>query len=186
MDKNNQHHAAAKFFHWSIVILVIFEWVSGWLMPSVYGSMKPSVLVNMHISFGLLILLFIIALFCMRFVRPVDRPENESSILQKFLASATHYLLYGLIVIIPLSGWYLTSSRGKAVTFFDIIDLPALSEKGASLGWFIGGTHKFLAWGLGAVVVAHLSAALYHHLILKDSVLRRMVPGWFSKNSFKL
>jgi cytochrome b561 len=71
-------------------------------------------------------------------------------------------------------GWINASSRGWHVTLFGAIPLPALSPTGSPLGHEMGDLHQVLAWGLLGLIGLHLAGALYHHLILRDGVLRRM------------
>jgi cytochrome b561 len=76
----------------------------------------------------------------------------------------------------PLSGWVMSSARGFPVSWFGFIQLPDLVPKSKPLYEAMLETHQALAWMLGAVVFLHVAAALKHHFMLKDNVLRRMLP----------
>jgi cytochrome b561 len=76
----------------------------------------------------------------------------------------------------PISGWIMTSARGFPASWFNLFQLPDLVAKNRPLYEAMVETHEALAWILGAVAILHAAAALRHHYILKDNVLRRMLP----------
>jgi cytochrome b561 len=87
-----------------------------------------------------------------------------------------HALFYLLMVAIPLCGWCLNSVTGKPLQWFKLFNLPALAEKNTELRHLAHGVHEYLFWFLLLVLVAHVGAALKHHVFEKDNVLRRMLP----------
>lgn len=95
--------------------------------------------------------------------------------LLNWIARTTHWLLYLLLIAFPLMGWANASSRGWPVSLFGVVPLPALSSKGSQLGHTLGDMHQLFAWVLIAMVALHVAAALYHHFIIKDDTLRRML-----------
>jgi cytochrome b561 len=96
--------------------------------------------------------------------------------LQRLAAEATHWVLYGLMLAIPLSGWLMSSAQGFQVVWFGVLPLPNLVARNEALGAVLRTTHMTLNYALLATVVAHAGAALKHHFIDKDTVLRRMIP----------
>jgi cytochrome b561 len=94
-----------------------------------------------------------------------------------------HRLLYALLLVIPLFGWLNASYRGFTVRLFGLVKLPALiasrttaSPDSFSWGW-TGEVHMVLAYVLLGVIALHVMAALYHHFILRNRTLARMLPG---------
>ncbi len=81
-----------------------------------------------------------------------------------------------LLFAIPLTGWTMSSARGFPVSWFGFFQLPDLVPKDKALYEALVSTHETLAWTLAAVVALHVGAALKHHFMLKDDVLRRMLP----------
>lgn len=92
------------------------------------------------------------------------------------LAMAMHVALYILMVAMPVMGWMLLSSEGKVVPFFGLV-LPPLVAPNAVLAGRIEGLHTTVGavgyWLIGL----HAAAALFHHYVLRDTTLRRMLPG---------
>jgi cytochrome b561 len=76
----------------------------------------------------------------------------------------------------PLTGWMMSSARGFPVSWFGFIQLPDFVPKNKSLYDTMLETHETLSWALYAIVFLHVVAALKHHYILKDNVLKRMLP----------
>jgi cytochrome b561 len=73
-----------------------------------------------------------------------------------------------------LLGWANASSRGWTVSLFGVIPLPALAATGSTLGHAMGDVHQVVAWALLGLVGLHIAAAVFHHFVLRDGVLRRM------------
>jgi cytochrome b561 len=92
-------------------------------------------------------------------------------------AKAGHHLLYLLMVIVPLSGWLMSSAKGFQTVWFGVLPLPDLLSKDAALGDALLWVHRLLNWRFMAVVAGHIAAALKHHFIDRDGTLARMWPG---------
>lgn len=176
MIKSSEYHPFTKFLHWGIVVLVGIQFLTSTLFPEGRRSLTPDVLMSAHMSFGLLILPFVVTMLFMRFYRPVAKLEAETSGLLGAAATAMQYALYLLMVIIPITGWIAESSRGAVVSFFGLVNLPAIVAQGSTLGHTIGRNHSLLAWTVGVLACGHIAAALYHYFVLKDEVLNRMRP----------
>jgi cytochrome b561 len=92
------------------------------------------------------------------------------------LADFTHIALYVLLFALPLTGWMMSSARGFPVSWFGLVQLPDFVPKGRALYDAMLQTHHALGFALYAIVFLHAAAALKHHFVLKDDVLRRMLP----------
>jgi len=173
--KHTSYYPFAKFLHWAIVILVAIQFVSGWLMPSMRHGVNANYFTTIHLYWGLLLVPLAGLLFFMRFYKPVARPEMETvSNLIKVVTIGTHYLFYLLLLLIPLSGWMAVSLREAQISFFNLFSMPLATINNPSFLYTFGKMHSELATFLGLVALGHIAAALYHHFVLKDSVLERM------------
>ena len=81
----------------------------------------------------------------------------------------------------PISGWLMSSAANYPVTLFGWFQFPALIGENHDLHETLEEVHEVLFYALLVGTVVHVAAALYHHFMLKDGVLRRMLP--FSKPS---
>jgi cytochrome b561 len=93
-----------------------------------------------------------------------------------WLASrATHLLIYLCLVAMPLLGWAQSSARARHFKLFDV-PIPSLVHHDADLAERLGTWHAQLGWVLLGLIGLHALAALYHHYVLRDHVLRAMLP----------
>jgi cytochrome b561 len=167
--------AMAQFFHWVMVLAILGNGLFGLLMDLAHSPMQKINWLALHKSIGLTVL----ALFLLRLAwRMADRrpPEEPAPRWQQLTAHVVHGLLYVLIAAMPLSGWWFNSVSGKPLQWFKLFNLPALAEKNDDIRHFAHGVHEYLFWFLLLVLVAHVGAALKHHVFDKDNVLRRMLP----------
>ncbi len=105
--------------------------------------------------------------------RPPALPESMSA-LMKLAAHAGHLALYALMVVIPLSGWLMSSAKGVQTVWFGVLPIPDLLGRDKALGDLLKEVHEALNWLLMVTLVGHVGAALWHHFVLKDDTLRRM------------
>jgi cytochrome b561 len=167
--------AMAQFFHWVMALAILGNGLFGLLMDLAHSPMQKINWLALHKSIGLTVL----ALFLLRLAwRMADRrpPEEPAPRWQQLTAHVVHGLLYVLIAAMPLSGWWFNSVSGKPLQWFKLFNLPALAEKNDEIRHFAHGVHEYLFWFLLLVLVAHVGAALKHHVFDKDNVLRRMLP----------
>lgn len=166
----------AKAFHWVIVALLVVQVPLGWLMPDIHRGMQPGTAMSIHISIGVTILLLIIARFLWRLTHPVA-PESGLPAWQRVSSELVHWLLYLVVLITTLSGWFFESARGWTIRLWGVVPLPPLVAENSPLGHGVGGFHGTLVWVLLGLVGVHVAAALVHLLIYRDRVMARMLPG---------
>jgi cytochrome b561 len=97
--------------------------------------------------------------------------------LVRVAAHAGHHILYLLMLAVPLSGWLMSSAKGFQTVLFGVLPIPDLLTKDPALAGILQPLHFALNMLLLVVVIGHVAAALKHHLIDKDDVLTRMLPG---------
>ncbi len=98
--------------------------------------------------------------------------------LQHIAAKAVHGLLYLWLLAMPLSGWIMSNAAGYPVKVFGLFTMPTLLGPDKTIGGYAHEAHHLLAT-VGLVLIAlHTVAALFHHYVLKNDTLRRMMPGY--------
>ena len=173
----SEYGPLAKSFHWLIVALLAVQFTLGWTMPHIGPKTQPETLINLHFSVGVVVLLVVIARLAWRLTHPVPLPVDGAPLWQHRLAQATHVLLYALLLVIPVLGWMSASGRGFAVSLFGLVELPSLLPKGHRWTSPLGDIHSLLStYALLGLVGLHVLAALYHHVVLRDRTLTRMLP----------
>lgn len=181
LSSEREYDALAKLLHWAIVVLLVVQYAVGWIMPHISANTPNETWVSWHLSIGLAILCVMILRLGWRLFRPVPLMPAEEAWLNR-VAHATHGLLYLLVLINPILGWAAASYRGWSVFLFGFIPLPALAAKGTRWAHTAGDVHIALIYVLLGVTALHLAGALYHHFVIRDRVLLRMLPGGAKKD----
>jgi cytochrome b561 len=172
--------SVAKFLHWSIVLLLIPQYfLAEAAHEAADQSIEQASLYGWHKSLGMLVLMLAVARIVWKMLnRPHPGPLGQV-VWQRKTAAAGHGLLYLLILLQPFTGWLMSSAGGYPVSMFGIT-FPALGGKNDALHERLEDVHETVFYLLLVVAVVHIAAALYHHFVLKDGVLRRMLP--FARN----
>jgi cytochrome b561 len=170
------HSAPTRFFHWLTALLMALQFTVAVWMPEVDDMDRPVGLVDWHISLGVLILIVVVLRLVWRALSPSPAAETGGPIYLQWLAALAHVALYAMMVALPVLGWANASARGWPVTLFGAIQLPALVSKGSELGMSLGDIHGAMAWGLLGLTVLHVLAVAFHHFVLRENLLQRMLP----------
>ncbi|MGE4062129.1 MAG: cytochrome b [Rhodospirillaceae bacterium] len=166
----------AKLFHWLTALAVVTAIVLGFAMVSAQPGPRQNQLYDLHRSFGALILALTGARLLWRLFSPPPRLVPGMPKWQKTAATAMHRLLYVILIAMPLLGWAGTSAFPATITVFGLFELPPLVAPNRELSTILLGIHWRLAWLLCVLIAGHIAAALYHHFVVRDETLRRMLP----------
>lgn len=171
-----QYRPPAKFFHWLTALCIVTVVTLGIAMVSAQPGDTQNALYFFHKSFGILILLLTGFRLLWRLYSPPPPLPPEVPAWQARIAEWTHRGLYVFLLALPMGGWLGTSAFGAPIDFFGLFQLPPLIDKNQELAGKILTAHKFAAFTLVAVLSVHIGAALHHHFIRRDTVLKRMLP----------
>lgn len=173
--KNSENHFGiiAITLHWVMAILLIGLLALGLYMVGVPISLEKLKLYGWHKEYGILALLLVIIRIIWRFTNIT--PRLSLPLLEKLAARAVHWAFYGFMIAMPITGWLITSAAGLPVSVFGWFVLPNLVGPNDQLMKLCEEIHKWLGYGLIATIILHASAALKHHFINKDDILRRML-----------
>lgn len=197
-----RYSAVAIVLHWAIAAAILFNIPLGFWMhvTAEDGSFSAAVFeaFQLHKSVGLTVLALSLVRLGWRLThKPPPLPEHMPR-WERFIAKATHWAFYALMIGLPLSGWLYVSSgwsheQGRAfnvpTVFFGLFPVPHLfgiaegsPELRSDLADATFTAHYVLAYAAIALAVAHVGAALKHHFIDGDEVLAHMVPGVRGRN----
>lgn len=175
----NSYDAVSRLLHWAIVPLLVVQYAIGWLMPEVSRDSLPGLQMNVHMSFGTVILALMAARLLWRMTHPVI-PDASIPRWQQLSSEWLHWALYVLVIAATLTGWSYASMRGWTITVFSLFQLPPLVSAGSATGRFLGEMHEGLIVMLLVVAGLHVTAALVHLVIYRDQVMQRM---WFGSET---
>jgi len=162
--------------HWAVALGIVLQFVWAWRIDQVESIRQQFALVNQHKSIGMAVLLLVVLRLAWRaFNRPPANPE-AMAVWERRAAALSHGLLYALILAIPLTGWAYSSAAGYGAEFFGLLDIPDFVPQSEALESVLARVHYGLGIALLVLVSVHVLAALRHHFVLKDDVLKRMLP----------
>jgi cytochrome b561 len=174
LERGDRYSRGAIAFHWVIAALVLFNLWLGLFHDSLPKEWK---VMPVHKSVGITVLVLTLGRIAWRLAhRPPTLPAAMAG-WEKSAAKAVHWILYALLLILPLTGWIFSSNpdRLRPFTWFWLFDVPLLPV-GAGFAVAAKEAHELLGYAMTALVVIHIAAALRHHFLLRDNVLRRMLP----------
>ncbi|MDE2460378.1 MAG: cytochrome b [Gammaproteobacteria bacterium] len=176
MNTRERYGLIAQLFHWIIVVLVILQFVLGFTAHGLPISLERLILLARHKSIGITIFVLVVLRLAWRlYSQPPPLPPSSHP-LSNTAARLSHALMYALLLAMPPVGWLLSSASHLTVAWFGLFSLPNLVGPDKRLANAMLLTHESMAWLLLATVSVHVLAALWHHFLLKDAVLLRMLP----------
>lgn len=171
------YRPVAKCLHWLIAVLVLAQFVVAFLMPGIGRNTVPGTLINLHFSLGVLILVMMAIRFVYRQRYPVSLDVPGLHAWERWTAYATHLAFYFILLVGPFLGWASASAHKLPVSVFGIVPLPDIAAPKAGWALTAGDIHAYMMWVLLALIALHVVAALHHHFLRHDTVLRRMLPA---------
>jgi cytochrome b561 len=166
----------SQTLHWIIVALVITQVILASIAHELPLGMEKLAVLARHKSVGITILGLAVIRLLWRWMNPTPALPDTLKPYERMLAKVTHAGLYVLLFAMPITGWIMSSARNFPVSWFGLVQLPDFVAPNRPLYDAMHQTHGVLAWILGLTALLHAAAALKHHFVLKDDVLRRMLP----------
>lgn len=166
------YNLPSKLIHWLSALVIIGLLVVGMVMEEMPRGPEKWQLLDLHKSFGLIALVLMLIRIPLRMNNPVAALPGTSR-ADVIKAKAVQGLLYLCLLIMPLSGIFLSQTGGHTVALFGA-ELPLLFAENHDLHEAGEALHGITAWALMILLLAHIGAALFHHFKLKDDTLKRM------------
>ena len=176
MNPSARYTRTAIALHWLLALAIVGSFSFGLYMSDLPFSPQRVRLYNYHKWAGISIL----TLSALRLLwRLAHKPLNDvpMPVWQARAAHATHGLFYVLFFAVPLVGWAYSSAAGFPIVVFGVLPLPDFVPVDKALADAIKPFHKYLAFALAALVLAHVGAALKHQFLDRDGLLARMWPA---------
>lgn len=167
---------AIILLHWGSLALILAAVTVVLLREAFDDRGVRLALLDLHRDAGLLVLAATALRLAAR-LRHARLPAGDDPWPLRLAAAGVHLALYLLLGAQPLLGWALSDARGQHHALFGVLPLPVLSGADADLADTLADWHEGVAWGLAALVALHAAAALWHHYVRGDTVLRAMLPA---------
>lgn len=165
----------ARLLHWSMALAIFAMLFIGAGM--IISLQHREQLIDLHRPLGIAILLLaIVRLFNRLRNAPPPLPADLPRV-QVWAATASHWILYGLMLAMPLIGWAMLSAGAYPIPMFAGLHLPAILPHDPVVYGFLRPLHRVLAYLLFLTILGHLGAALYHAWVRRDGVFEQMAEG---------
>lgn len=176
MLKNSQHQYGwvSITLHWFMALAFIaMYFVGDWMVELDYYDSWYHRAPHLHKSVGIVL----VALMVIRFVWNKSQPKPEEQGSNRWMnrfAWLGHQGFYLFVLLLFISGYLISTAKGKGIDVFDWFQVPALLAESKDRGDLAGDIHELLANLFILMALGHALAALYHHFIVKDYTLKRM------------
>ncbi len=171
-----EYSAITRILHWIIALLIIgLIWLGWWMVDLSYYDRWYNRSLELHKSLGMAALA--VAAVKIAWVAYEGRPDFSSSIKpwERVAATSVYHLFYLLMLLIPATGYMISTSAGDGISVFGLFEVPAFFPISGGVRDLAIELHFWLSYGTGALMVGHASFALKHQFVDRDGTLRRML-----------
>jgi cytochrome b561 len=180
-----RYTGVAITLHWLIALAILCTFLLGQYMTDLQLSPTKLKLYSYHKWIGVTIFLLVMTRLAWRLSHRPPPPPPSMPAWQHGAATIVHIILYALTLSIPISGWLMSSASGFQVVYLGQIPIPDLLAKNKVMADQLKELHESLNWLMLVVVALHVAAALKHHIVDRDDVLRRMLPFLKQRSALK-
>lgn len=173
---NTEYGRVAVALHWIIAACLLVSVILGLIIGNVEESESTEQVLAIHKSFGITIFVLMLVRLAWRLTHRAPPLPASMPAYQRIGAALTHGLLYFTLLAMPVVGYIAVAARGRETRFFGLFDLPQMTPLSRMLSQNATTVHVYGQYLVYALLIAHIGAALYHHIVLKDDVLTRMLP----------
>lgn len=176
-NTENSYGLITIVFHWLMAISLFSLFGLGlYMVELTYYDAWYKGSLDLHKNIGMTLFAVLILRILWRVLNVT--PKNADQSASEIEVNAAHYAhlaLYGLMAILMISGYLISTADGRSIDVFGLISIPALPISFANQEDIVGNIHEILAWTLILLSVGHTLAALKHHFINKNNTLVRML-----------
>jgi cytochrome b561 len=172
--QRSQFTVFSRILHWTMAAMVLAMLGIGVCMVTSLGNYHK--LVSIHRPLGIAILLLVVVRIVNRLWNPPPPLPSTMPRMERLAALASEYTLYGLMIALPLVGWGMLSAAQYPIVLFGAFQLPEILPHSATLFAGLRKAHTILAYFLILAFLAHFAAILFHTVIVRDGIWKRMVP----------
>lgn len=174
-DDKTDYDNVAITLHWLVALLVVVQFALAetwdWFSRDTRESMQ-----TLHVSFGILLAAVVVARLVWRWIPGHQRSSMEVGWM-RVASKSVHYLLYVLLVVQIGLGFAWRWAQTHPLSFFGLFAIPnPFGAIDKATRHTISDLHDYVGWAIVIIAFGHALAALYHHYVLKDRVLGRMLP----------
>ena len=176
-ERPSRYRPAARLFHWGTAILVLLMIPAGAIMirEGISRDLQNTLFI-FHKNVGVLVMFLLIPRIVYRIFNPPPPLPSQMPRAQKRIAAVSHFMLYALLLLMPVAGYVRVKAGGFPIEMLDAVGLPSIVPRSEALAEVAKSIHYAGSLALTAFVFLHVGAALYHGIVRRDGVFSRMWP----------
>jgi cytochrome b561 len=172
--ERRQFTAFSRLLHWTMAAMILSMFCIGVTMVASLANYHW--LISIHRPLGIAILVLVVVRFVNRKLSSLPPFPATMSRVERRVATASEYTMYSLMFVLPLVGWGMLSAARYPIVLFGSVHLPFILPHDAMLYAVLREAHTILAYFFFLTFIAHFGAVLFHTLIVRDGLLKRMAP----------
>jgi cytochrome b561 len=173
-----RYDRVARTGHWLVAALTVVAVLLGWVIAGTpRNTPQRDLVLLLHRSLGLTILAAVVFRAGWRWRHPAPPLPPAFARVERVLARSTHFMLYVILIVIPLAGYLNAAAAGHAVSLFGILWIPPCLPENDRVSQAAIAVHLIGQYILYLFVGLHTAGALYHGVIRRDGILDRMLPA---------
>jgi cytochrome b561 len=172
--ERRQFTALSRLLHWTMAALVLTMLCIGVAMVASLADYH--VLVSIHRPLGISILILVVVRFVNRLLSPLPPFPATMARGERLAATASELTMYALMFVLPLVGWGMLSAARYPIVLHGSLHLPFILPHDPALYAALRKAHTILAYLFFLMFLAHFGAILFHTLIVRDGLMKRMAP----------
>lgn len=172
-----RYGAIAQILHWLIAAMIFAMFGLGYYMEDLPLGQQKLELYGIHKSLGITVFALALVRLLWRLTHSAPPLPDHMASWERHAAHVTHVAIYALIFVQPTIGFLQSNAANFPVVVWDVLPLPAVIGTNEQLGERLADLHSLVGNGLAVLILIHIGAALRHHFVIKDDVLKRMLPG---------
>lgn len=183
--------AITKLFHWLTALLIFTAFPLGLIASDLAHQIsdastdvsqstvdRAALLFSLHKTIGVTIFLVALARILWAFGQRKPGLLNGDNTLEAWAAETVHWLLYGSLLAVPLTGWvHHAATTGFAPIWWPFGQTLPFVPRNQMVSEVAAALHYILQWVLLGAITLHIAGAMKHHFVDGDATLRRMLPG---------
>jgi cytochrome b561 len=170
------HPTLVRFLHWGTALTIAVSVSAILLRETVEHKALRSALLELHRQLGMLVMLAIVARIAFRLAVGLRSHASDIGAALRVAASVAHWLMYAVLASVTLLGWALCNAHAVHLRLLGLLALPNIIAADSELADTLNDYHVWGAWVLLGFVATHVLAALWHHFVRRDAVLKAMLP----------
>ena len=177
-DSESSYGLVLRALHWVIAFLIIALIPLGWYMVRLdYTDPWSYDALEIHKGLGMVVLLLASIMGAKQIAQRTTVIAKPRKQWEALATKIIHYLLYALMLVVPATGYMISTSAGAGVSIFGLFEVPAVMPKSVPLRDAAISVHYYFAYAGVGLIAFHIAGALKHHFIERDDALKRMFRG---------